>query len=190
MRHITLIILSLLLFSNTTFATVSHEGKESKEITYSARKLGINAKHRLQAFTEYLRLADSNLGVANFNSAVQNLGKNGFILVDKGSVIRKIKLLPSTNSKWGLTGKHLRKHFYGESKFALNKIDNAGNADKWKNHLAELFNSPVGSSTSNGMIDVVKHFPKADGSGTFKMGIRLKDNLDGTFDLVTVLTKQ
>jgi len=54
----------------------------------------------------------------------------------------------------------------------------------------ELFNSPVGSTTSNGMLDVVKQFPKADGSGTFKMGIRLKDNLDGTFDLVTVLTKQ
>jgi hypothetical protein len=56
--------------------------------------------------------------------------------------------------------------------------------------LAELFNSPVSSVTSNGKLDIIKEFPKADGSGVFKMGIRLSENADRTFDLVTVLTKQ
>ena len=40
------------------------------------------------------------------------------------------------------------------------------------------------------MLDIIRSFPRADGSGTFKMGVRLAPKPDGTFDLITVLTKQ
>jgi len=72
----------------------------------------------------------------------------------------------------------------------LKTIDPAGTADKWASHLTELFSSPVTGKTSNGMFDIIKQFPKADGSGTFNMGIRLAPRQDGTFDLITILTKQ
>lgn len=42
----------------------------------------------------------------------------------------------------------------------------------------------------HGMIDIIGDFPRADGSGVFKLGVRLAPNADGTFDLVTILTKQ
>jgi len=38
------------------------------------------------------------------------------------------------------------------------------------------------------MQDIKGKFEKADGSGGFKLGIRLMPKDDGTFDLVTVLT--
>lgn len=60
----------------------------------------------------------------------------------------------------------------------------------WAQHLAELIHSPVTGTTSNGMLDIIKSFPRADGSGTFKMGVRLAPKPDGTFYLITVLTKQ
>lgn len=162
----------------------------SEMILNAAQKLGIKTKYRLRAFTSDLLSGNNTLEIVNVGPAIKTLGKSGFILVGKGSSLRKISLLPATNPRWGLTEKHLRKHFYGKSKLSLNNIDRAGNADKWKNHLAELFNSPVGSITSNGMLDVVKQFPKADGPGHFKMGIRLKETSDGVFELVTILTKQ
>ena len=40
------------------------------------------------------------------------------------------------------------------------------------------------------MQDIVGKFEKADGSGSFKFGLRLWPKDDGTFDLVTVLTSQ
>ncbi len=111
-------------------------------------------------------------------------------VVGQGSTVRKVGLRSAIDPKWGLTKKHLNKHFFGNSKFALKKIDPGGTADKWKQHLADLYNAPVTGTTSNGMLDIVKTFQRADGSGSFKMGIRLFDHGDGTFDLVTVLTKQ
>ena len=113
----------------------------------------------------------------------------GFSL-GKGSAIRKINLKSSVNPNWGLTSKHIRKHFFGDSKHALKQIDPGGTSDKWMHHLTELFQSPVTSKTSNGMVDVIKTFPKSSGGGTFKMGIRLQDNGNGTFELVTILTRQ
>ncbi len=38
------------LFSNSTFATVSHEGKESRKTSYSARKLGFDKASQLGEF--------------------------------------------------------------------------------------------------------------------------------------------
>jgi hypothetical protein len=124
------------------------------------------------------------------NKLASNAPNSAVHVAGQGSTIRKFNLRPGTDPKWGLTKQHLNKHFFGDSKFALKKIDPGGTADKWKQHLAELYNGPVSGTTSNGMLDIFRTFPRADGSGTFKMGIRLFDRGDGTFDLVTVLTKQ
>lgn len=51
MNKLLKIILPLLLFtllSNSTFATVSHEGQELKEMAHSARKLGIKTKEGIK----------------------------------------------------------------------------------------------------------------------------------------------
>jgi len=37
---------------------------------------------------------------------------------------------------------------------------------------------------------VIAAIPKADGLGSFQFGIRFSPNSDGTFDLITLLTKQ
>ncbi len=106
------------------------------------------------------------------------------------SILRKINIRPTTKG-WGLTPKHLQKHFFGEGKYALNKIDTSGNPDMWTKNLIELFSAPVTSKTTDGMLDIVKTFPKADGSGVYKMGVRISPaKPDGTHDLVTVLTRQ
>ncbi len=90
------------------------------------------------------------------------------------------------NPGWGLTPTHLKKHFFGGKPTALQRIDPGGTDDKWALHLAELIHSPATGTTSNGMLDIIKSFPRADGSGTFKMGVRLAPKPDGTFDLITV----
>src|SRR5262249_19182208 len=95
-----------------------------------------------------------------------------------------------TNSNWGLTTQHVRKHLFGPDATALRQIDPGGTPEKWVGHLTDLSKAPVTSTTSNGMLDIIQPFLKADGTGTFKLGIRLAPKPDGTFDLITVLTKQ
>jgi RHS repeat-associated protein len=106
-----------------------------------------------------------------------------------GSTIRNINLRPGTQG-WGLTLSHIQKHLFGSGPTSLKTLDPSGNPSIWANHITELYNSPVTSTTSNGMLDIIKTFPKADGSGTFQLGLRLSPKPDGTFDLVTILTKQ
>lgn len=118
-----------------------------------------------------------------------NAAERGFVRLG-GSEIRSINIRPTTDPKWGLTSKHLDKHFWGDKSTALKQIDPGGTTDKWAQHLSELSNAPVTGTTPNGMVDIIKQFPKADGSGMFKMGIRLSPRADGTYDLVTVLTRQ
>jgi len=115
-----------------------------------------------------------------------------FSIVESGPSPRSVRFLPNdpANPGWGLTSSHLKKHFFGNKSTALRQIDPGGTGDKWAQHLAELIHSPVSGTTSNGMLDIIKSFPRADGSGTFKMGVRLAPKPDGTFDLITVLTKQ
>jgi hypothetical protein len=107
---------------------------------------------------------------------------------------RKVRLVPNnpldTKGNWGLRADHLKKHFFGDSKYSLSKIDPGGNPDTWMGNISRLFSSPNAVPTGNGMIDIVGHFPRADGSGMYRMGVRLCPKPDGTFDLITVLTKQ
>ena len=46
------------------------------------------------------------------------------------------------------------------------------------------------TNLGNRIEDIVGTFPKSDGVGTFKFGIRISRRDDGTFDLVTLLTRQ
>jgi RHS repeat-associated protein len=112
------------------------------------------------------------------------------VLVAGASTISRKVHVFSTTPGWGLTPQHLDKHFFGNTSFALKNIDPGGNGAKWTAHMVELFNSAVTRRTTNGMLDIIKTFPRADGSGTFKMGVRLFERPDKTFDLITVLTKQ
>ncbi len=58
-------------------------------------------------------------------------------------------------------------------------------------YIQDLAGRPATATLNNNNIeDIVGTFPKADGSGTFQFGIRIRDNGDGPFDLVTLLTKQ
>lgn len=41
-----------------------------------------------------------------------------------------------------------------------------------------------------GVEDIIGTFPKADGTGPFRFGIRIAPRGDGSFDLITLLTKQ
>ena len=107
-----------------------------------------------------------------------------------GSVIRKVNIKRGAEIGWGLTPAHLKKHLFGNGKDSLSTIDPAGNADIWAQNLSQLFSSPVTGKTGNGMLDIISQFPKADGSGMYNMGIRLAPKADGTFDLITVLTRQ
>lgn len=115
---------------------------------------------------------------------------HGFELVSEARALRKVNFRSSVDPSWGLTPTHLKKHFFGESKFALNKIDPAGNADTWMQNLTDLIQRPVNQKLENGALDIHGVFSKADGSGSYKMGVRLWPNEDGTFELITVLTKQ
>jgi RHS repeat-associated protein len=113
------------------------------------------------------------------------------IVQGAGTTTRKINFRPSNvDPKWGLTAQHLNKHLFGSGNKSLKTIDPGGNASVWTGYLQDLASRPVTSTTSNGMQDIIGTFPKANGSGTFQFGIRLSPRPDGTFDLVTLLTKQ
>ena len=122
----------------------------------------------------------------------ETVNETNFIIVQSGQNPRKVRVLSniSANPKCGLTPQHLKKHFFGNEPSSLNQIDPGGTSDKWSQYLAKLMHSPVSRATSNGKLDIIRWFPRADGSGFFKMGIRLSPNADGTFDLITVLTRQ
>lgn len=90
--------------------------------------------------------------------------------------------------QWGLTAVHIDKHFLGPDPTSLLHIDPAGNVDVWLGHLRDLATRPPTKDWPSGMQDIKGKFDKADGSGRFKLGIRIMPKDDGTFDLVTVLT--
>jgi hypothetical protein len=92
--------------------------------------------------------------------------------------------------RWGLTEKHLEKHFFGSGKLSLSTIDPGGNAETWASQLQELATRPSSKTLNDGIQDVMGTFERSDGSGHFTLGIRISPKDDGTFDLVTVLTSQ
>jgi hypothetical protein len=64
------LFLLLTLIANTTFATVSCEGKELKDITHSALKLGIKEKEQLADLAKFSSRILDNIGaVGNLNQS-------------------------------------------------------------------------------------------------------------------------
>jgi Pretoxin HINT domain len=153
--------------------------------THRVYNLEVNAEHAY-------RISERGLLVHNNCEVSVHGGEPNFTIVESGPSPRSVRFRPQdpANPGRGLTQAHLKKHFFGSKPTALQQIDPGGTADEWSQYLAELIRSPVTGSTSNGMLDIVKLFPRADGSGLFKLGVRLAPKPDGTFDLITVLTKQ
>ena len=105
--------------------------------------------------------------------------------------MRVINCLPQgVDPRWGFTAIHLEKHFFGQGPFSLSRIDPAGSSETWLGHLRELASRPPTRSFENGTQDIMGTFGKTDGSGSFKLGLRISPRDDGSFDLVTVLTGQ
>lgn len=120
-----------------------------------------------------------------------NAENGGFDVVEGGLRTRLINFRPSgVDPSWGFTRRHLSKHIFGSSKYSLSKIDPGGNSEIWKGYMQDLASRPATSTTPNGMLDIIGTFPRSGGSGNFQFGIRLSPRSDGSFDLITLLTKQ
>lgn len=80
------IILPFLLFaliSNSTFATVSYEGKESKEISYSAGKLGLKAKEQVTRFAHFSkRVLGNEVGSVGKIDNIIDSAKSGAVKIN------------------------------------------------------------------------------------------------------------
>jgi hypothetical protein len=66
----------------------------------------------------------------------------------------------------------------------------AANTSQWLTYIQDLANRPANVFHDKGVVDVIARFPLASGTGSFQLGIRISPRPDGTFDLVTLLTKQ
>lgn len=99
----------------------------------------------------------------------------------------------ATSGDFGATRQHLRKHFVGtrsgDLDFALAEIDPGGSFTRWRDYFVQLSARVTTGSTADA-IDIAGMFPRADGTGNFRFGIRLQPLADGNFDLVTFLTRQ
>ncbi len=104
---------------------------------------------------------------------------------------RVVHLQPHADDpRWGLTLKHVNKHLFGVGPKSLRVIDPGGAPALWMSYVADLTCRPVTTRPAAGIEDVMGVFPRADRTGFFTFGIRIAPTGDGTFDLVTLLTKQ
>jgi hypothetical protein len=134
---------------------------------------------------------DHNFYVDFGAGAVLVHNQSGVPVPGAGCGTRNINFRPgAADPNWGLTSQHIQKHLFGEGGHALKQIDPAGNPDQWVGYIQDLAGRPATANLSNGVQDVIGTFPKAGGGGTFQLGIRIAPKGDGTFDLVTLLTKQ
>jgi hypothetical protein len=115
---------------------------------------------------------------------------NGFELVGEGSKVRRIHLRSDIEPSFGFRPKHLNKHFFGNSRYALNVIDPKGSTDIWMNNIMDLAQKAPTKTYPDGVIDIIETFEKADKAGVYKMGIRLRERADKSYDIITILTDQ
>jgi hypothetical protein len=107
---------------------------------------------------------------------------------DATGELRVIHCKPRRGSDWGFSKIHLNKHFFGTTSYSLSRIDPGGTPEIWLGHFRELGTRPVTRLRSSGAQDIMGKFDKTDGSGRFKLGLRIMPRDDGTSDLVTFLT--
>jgi hypothetical protein len=136
------------------------------------------------------RIAPTALSGLKIMRTVLGKTENGFELATEITRSRKINFRSTVDPSWGLTPKHLKKHFFGDSKYALNKIDPKGNPDRWIQAVTDLIQRPVSQTLENGAQEINGLFERADGTGVYQLGVRLWPNKNGTFELITILTKQ
>ncbi|MEI7743326.1 MAG: LamG-like jellyroll fold domain-containing protein [Chloroflexota bacterium] len=105
------------------------------------------------------------------------------------AVQRSLNLFPTTPG-WGMTLAHLEKHFTGLGALSLRGIDPGGSMSQWMSYIRELAGREATVTRADGVQEIIGQFPRADGNGTFTLGIRILSAANGTFDLITVLTKQ
>jgi hypothetical protein len=114
-----------------------------------------------------------------------------FEIVPGGTTTRDINFRPNApDPRWGLTAIHVDKHFFGAGKYSLKVIDPAGNTATWLGHIQDLASRPVTRVHPNGVQTIIGKFAKSDGTGSFKFGIRISPNENGSYHLVTLLTGQ
>jgi len=112
-------------------------------------------------------------------------------IVGIGSGTRRINFRPhAADPDWGLTKRHIDKHLFGTSKYSLKFVDPTGTTDTWLGYIQDLASRRPTAVLRNGIEDTVGVFPRSDGNGTFLLGIRLSTKSNGSFDLVTLLTRQ
>jgi hypothetical protein len=118
-------------------------------------------------------------------------GGEGVLVEGAGSGTRVINFRPdAADPNWGLTSAHLEKHLFGSGPLSLSTIDPGGNPDLWFSYIQDLASRPATATLKGGIEDIIGTFPKTGGNGTFQFGIRIAPAGNGTFDLVTLLTKQ
>jgi hypothetical protein len=116
---------------------------------------------------------------------------DGVLVEGAGSATRVIRYQPGAlDPRWGLTRRHMDKHLTGTGPHSLRQIDPDGQMDLWRGYMQDLASRPPTAHLNNDVQDIVGTFPKADGSGEFRFGIRVAPNADGEWDLVTLLTRQ
>ena len=125
------------------------------------------------------------------DAAVATTRADGVLIGGAGSATRVIRFRPdAVDPRWGLTRRHMDKHLTGDGPLSLRQIDSDGNLDLWHGYMQDLASRPPTAHLNNDVQDIVGTFPKADGTGEFRFGIRVAPNSDGEWDLVTLLTKQ
>lgn len=107
---------------------------------------------------------------------------------------RTINFLSKQNPKWGLTMTHTLKHFnlIDDSPFSMTRIDPKGNINIWVNHVMEISQlPPTRTWTERGQrfLEIRAKVPKTGSDEMMNLGVRLAEQADGSFDLVTILTK-
>jgi hypothetical protein len=121
---------------------------------------------------------------------------DGWVIVDRGANwragnTRTINFRPDAQDpRWGLREYHARKHLFGLKAPSLRVVDPGGRPDQWVGYLQDLAGRPATRIRDKGVEQIMGRFPRADGRGTFKLGIRVSPRGDGSFDLVTILTEQ
>lgn len=116
---------------------------------------------------------------------------DGFVLGGPSAQTRRLRWRNGTsNPKWGLTKAHLKKHLFNGGKYSLRTVDPGGNPSIWCGHLQELAARPATVIGENGVHDIFGHFPRVDGNGTYRLGIRVFPQDEDTWELVTILTRQ